>query len=67
MEPAIGSIWTGQGFNIQIIDKNDRKNINSYGGYKKSGKVVYEYLTTPVGKIGNCKTLNGFYGCWSNE
>tara|TARA_B110001450_G_C17563447_1_gene457741 strand:+ start:672 stop:869 length:198 start_codon:yes stop_codon:yes gene_type:complete len=64
MEPEIGSIWTGQGFKIQVIDKNDPKNINTDRTYKRSGMIVYEYLTQPIGKIGNCKTIKGFHQCW---
>ena len=63
-QPEIGSIWETDDFKIQVISKEDPKNINSDGTYKRSGKVIYEYLTEPVGKIGNCKTLEGFYLCW---
>lgn len=64
-QPEIGSIWDGQGFKIQVIHKDDPKNINTDGTYKRSGDVIYEYLSQPYGKIGNCKTLEGFYACWS--
>ena len=64
MEPEIGSIWVTDDFKIQVIDRDDPKNIKPDGTYKRSGKVIYEYLTGPVGKIGNCKTLEGFYACW---
>ena len=67
MEPEIGNIYVGQGFKIREIDINDPKNINSDGTYKRSGKVIYEYLTGPIGKIGNCKTIGGFYNCWVNR
>jgi len=67
MEPSIGTIWNGQGFKIQVIHKDDPKNINTDGSYKRSGEVIYEYLTSPVGKIGNCKTLEGFYACWNQQ
>ena len=63
-QPKIGSIWKGQGFKIQVIDINDPKNINPTGEYKKTGDVIYEYLSGPVGKIANCKTLDGFHACW---
>lgn len=64
MEPEIGSIWVTDDFKIKVIDREDPKNIKQDGTYKRSGKVIYEYLTGPVGKIGNCKTLEGFYACW---
>lgn len=63
--PEVGSTWTGQGFIIKVIDKNDKRNIDVDGGYKRSGKVIYQYLTTTK-KIGHCKTLEGFYTCWSS-
>lgn len=62
--PLPGSIWNGQGFQIEVIDKNDKENIGKDGNYIRSGRVVYKYLTEPVGKIGNCKTLEGFYASW---
>lgn len=64
MQPKPGSIYQGQGFKIQIIDINNPKNINPDGTYKRSGNVIYEYLTAPIGKIGHCKSLNGFYASW---
>lgn len=64
-QPEIGSIWDGQDFKIQVIHKDDPKNINTDGTYKRSGAVIYEYLSQPYGKIGNCKTLEGFYDCWN--
>lgn len=64
MKPDIGSIWSGQGFKIQIINKDDCDNINRDGSYKRTGMVVYRYLTGPVGKIGHCKTMEGFHACW---
>lgn len=67
MEPEIGTIYLGQGFKIQVIDINDSRNIASDGTYKKSGNVIYEYLTRPIGKIGNCKTLAGFHACWEKQ
>tara|TARA_Y100000389_G_scaffold75385_1_gene72034 strand:- start:3360 stop:3563 length:204 start_codon:yes stop_codon:yes gene_type:complete len=67
MEPSIGTIWNGQGYKIQVIHKDDPKNINTDRSYKRSGKVIYEYLTSSVGKIGNCKTLEGFYACWNQQ
>lgn len=67
MEPEIGSIWVTDDFKIKVIDREDSKNIKQDGTYKRSGKVIYEYLTEPVGKIGNCKTLEGFYACWEKE
>ena len=67
MQPKPGSVYQGQGFKIQIIDINNPKNINSDGTYKKSGNVIYEYLTRPIGKIGNCKTLAGFHACWEKQ
>ena len=67
MQPKPGSIYEGQGFKIQIIDINDPKNINSDGTYKRSGNVIYEYLTGPIGKIAHCKTLDGFYACWARD
>ena len=62
--PDIGSIWNTPYFKIQVIDKQDPKNIKPDGSYKRSGAVIYEYLTSPVGKIGHCKTIEGFYACW---
>ena len=62
--PTTGQVFNGQGFQIRIIDKDDPKNIDKDGNYIRSGLIIYEYLSKPYGKIGNCKTLEGFYACW---
>jgi len=62
--PEINSIWSSNDFKIQIIAKDDSRNKSPDGKYKRTGKVIYEYLTGPIGKIGNCKTIEGFYQCW---
>lgn len=61
--PEVGSTWTSQGFIIEVIDKNDTRNIDVDGTYKRSGEVIYQYLTITK-KIGHCKTLEGFYASW---
>lgn len=66
-QPIIGSKWTYDGYIIQVIDKDDIKNINTDGSYKKSGCVIYEYIQGPIGKIANCKTLDGFYCLWKPQ
>ena len=63
-QPDIRSFWHGQGFEIQVIDINDPENIDENGRYKRSGQVIYKYISHPIGKIGNCKTLEGFYASW---
>jgi hypothetical protein len=63
-QPIIGSKWSYSGFTIQVIGKENIKNINTDGSYKRSGQVIYEYIQGPIGKIGHCKTMNGFYGMW---
>lgn len=64
-QPEIGTIWVGQGYTIEVIDKNDKRNINSDGTYKRTGQVIYKYIDGANNKIGNCKTLKGFYDCWN--
>ena len=66
-QPEIGSSWIGQDFTIEVIDKNDKRNINADGTYKRSGKVIYQYINGANNKIGHCKTLEGFYACWSEN
>ena len=63
-QPISGSKWIYDGFIIQVIDKDDIKNINTDGSYKRSGDVIYEYIQEPIGKIGNCRKLDGFYCLW---
>ena len=63
-QPISGSKWSYDGFIVQIIDKENIKNINTDGTYKRSGDVIYEYIQGPIGKIGHCKTLEGFYCLW---
>jgi len=63
-QPIIGSKWSYDGFIIEVIEKENIKNINSDGSYKKSGQVIYEYIQGHIGKIGHCKTMDGFYGMW---
>ena len=64
-QPIIGSKWTYDVFTIQVIDKENIKNINTDGTYKRSGNVIYECIKGPnIGKIGHCKTLDGFYCLW---
>ena len=64
-QPETGTFWHGQGFEIQVIGINDAENIKADGSYKRSGQVIYKYISQPVGKIGNCKTLKGFYASWN--
>jgi hypothetical protein len=63
-KPTPGETFSGQGFEIRVIDINDFKNLNEDGTYKRSSGIIYEYLTGPVGKIGRCKTIEGFHYCW---
>tara|TARA_Y100000768_G_scaffold247914_2_gene188137 strand:+ start:1497 stop:1730 length:234 start_codon:yes stop_codon:yes gene_type:complete len=63
-QPIAGSKWTYDRFTIQVIEKENIKNINSDGSHKRSGNVIYEYIQGPIGKIGHCKTLEGFYCMW---
>lgn len=63
--PDIGSIWNGQGFQIIVIDKDSDENKHSDGSYiKSSNGIIYKYLSGPKNKIGQCKTIKGFYACW---
>ncbi len=62
--PTVDEVYHGQGFKIRIINKDDQRNIDISGNYRKSGLIIYEYISEPLGKIGNCKTLKGFYACW---
>ena len=63
-QPINGSKWSYDGFIVLVINKENIKNINTDGTYKRSGDVIYEYLQGPIGKIGHCKTLEGFYCLW---
>lgn len=62
--PKIGEIFSDGYYRIQIIDKEDFKNKDESGNYRRTGKIIYEYLSHPIGKIGNCKTLEGFNATW---
>ena len=63
-QPEVGTIWSGQGFKIKVIHKDDPCNIDENGNYKRTGQVIYQYLSNPNGKIGHCKKIEGFYACW---
>ena len=63
--PEIGSIWNGRGSEIKVIEKDSEENKDSDGSYiKSSNGIIYKYLSEPIGKIGQCKTIKGFYACW---
>jgi hypothetical protein len=63
----IGSIWRNNYYTIEIIDHDDPRNIDSQGKYIKSKikKIIYVYLTNPIGKIGGCYDIDGFESCWT--
>lgn len=67
--PAPNTHFTAQGFTIEVIDGwTDPRNKNADGTYIREPdetSVIYVYKTGPVGKIGRCKTLNGFYASWA--
>lgn len=68
--PSPNEIFKGQGFTIRVIDGfTDPANKNADGSYKRSptGGVLYVYLSEPVGKLGRCKTLDGFRACWEKQ
>jgi len=67
--PPIGSIWRNDSYQIEIIDHDDSRNIDEHGTYIKSKikKIIYVYLTQPVGKIGGCFGINGFEQCWATR
>lgn len=58
--PVPGTMWTGQGFDLLIIEKDDPRNIREDGSYKRTGDVIYVYLNGPVGKVGNYRQLDNF-------
>lgn len=58
--PVPGTKWSGQGFDLLIIDKDDPRNILEDGSYKRSGEVIYVYLNGPVGKVGNFQKAESF-------
>lgn len=62
--PDVGSQWSSDDYLVRVIDAADYKNLNEDGTHKKSGMVVYEYLSEPVGKIGSCQSVIGFYKCF---
>ena len=65
--PPIGSIWRNADYTIEIIDHDDPRNIDSEGKYIKSKvkKIIYVYLTNPIGKLGGCYGIDGFESCWT--
>mgnify|MGYP001200529746 CR=1 FL=1 len=67
--PPIGSIWRNDCYTIEVINHDDPRNIDSEGNYIKSKikKIVYVYLTQPVGKIGGCYGVDGFESCWARR
>lgn len=66
--PKPNETYSKNGFLIRVINGHtDPANMNSDGSYKKNpnyGGILYEYMIGPVGKIGRCKTLEGFIACW---
>ena len=65
--PFPNEIYNNNGFTIRVIDgRTDAANKNPDGSFKRdpNGGFLYEYLTGPVGKLGRCKTLEGFIQCW---
>jgi len=65
LPPTPNTLFTTQGFIIEVINGfTDPRNKNADGTYKRvpdDTSIIYEYKTPPVGKIGRCKTLEGFY------
>ena len=66
--PAPNKIYKSYDFTVRVIDPaTDPANKNEDGSFKREPwgeSVVYEYLTGPTGKIGRCKTVDGFHACF---
>lgn len=69
--PSPNEIYQNSDFTVRVIDPaTDPVNKNADGSFKREpwrDSIVYEYLTGPVGKIGRCKTVEGFYACFGSK
>ena len=65
--PQIGSTFSKHEFTIEVIHEDDKRNKDLNGNYIKEpygNSILYVYLSDPVGKIGECKTVDGFNATW---
>lgn len=65
MDVKDGTLWEGQGFIVEIISKEDKRNKRENGDYIKSGEVTYIYKTGPVNKIGGFRNVENFVMLYS--
>lgn len=69
--PLPNEIYKSDDYVVRVIDPvTDPANRNSDGSYKRApwaDSIVYEYLSGPVGKIGRCKTVEGFHACFGSK
>jgi hypothetical protein len=60
MDIEVGTMWEGQGFIVEIISKEDKRNKTKNGDYIKNGDVTYIYQNGPVNKIGGFRNARNF-------